>query len=402
MSAYDDEIPALVVDVGSGLVKAGFAGDDSPRTSFPTTIGGLHQSIQHPMEHGIVTNWDAMEKIWHHTFDHELRVNPEAHPILLTEAPLNPKGNREKMAQILFEQFNVPGQTPSGPSASAKLLLLFSDVRGHSRRSFLLFSRTNQRHRPGNRRWCHSHRPCLRRSAPCFSAKHLEGSLGRVLPLGVKRLDFGGRNLTDYLVRLLRDRGYSFASTAGREIVREMKEKVTYIALDYEEELATASPRTIERNYQLPDGQTFVVGTERFRCPEALFTPQVLGFNGPGIADLLHEAMMNCDVDVRRDLSASCLISGGRRETSLAGDLNWTCSFEGSSMFPGIGDRMKKELTKKVPPERRIRCVTAPERHLSVWIGGSILASLSTFQPLWISKQEYQDQGPSIVHRKCP
>jgi len=203
---------------------------------------------------------------------------------------------------------------------------------------------------------------------------------GYALPHASLRLDLAGRDLTDYLIELLSSQGYSFTTTAEREIVRDIKEKLGYCAVDVEKE---KKKKIKEETFQLPDGQEIKVGNERFLCVEPLFTPYLIGNQQEGIHQLCYNSIQKCDIDIRSDLYGNLVLSGG------------------SSTFKNLEKRIQNEMVALAPKAAKCKVAAPKDRKYSVWIGGSILASLTTFQEMWITKQEYDDDGPTIVHRKA-
>ncbi|XP_071485679.1 uncharacterized protein [Diadema antillarum] len=354
----DDDVKkcAVVIDNGSGVLKAGLAGNDHPSAVFSSVVGKLklrssklpireyyvgHDAqkrrhllnLSYPINHGIITDWDAMETIWRHMFDHELHVNLEESPILLSDAPLNPWDTRAKMAQILFEKFGT-----CGVHMINQAVLSYYAIED---------------------RW-----------RSCSLVVDIGDSFTDIVPVcegfiihqAVERVYFGGRDLTNHLMKLLNQGEYSFSTTGEWEIVREIKEKFCAVPLYFGDEQRSEST-SIKRTHVLPNGDVITVGKERFLATEPLFQPRLAGLDHPGIHELVQRSINKCDVSHRGDLYCNIVLSGG------------------TSLTEGLSHRLEHLVSDA---KRRIRVVSRPERGFLAWAGGSLLASLSFFNNKYI------------------
>ncbi|KAH0785167.1 actin [Histomonas meleagridis] len=301
----DENNQTIIIDNGSDTCKVGFSNEEAPRAIFPSVVGfpkyvatywnsNLRDSyigneafdkaglliLKYPIEHGFVTNWDKMEKIWCHAFYNELRVDPAEYAVLLTEAPTSPKGMREKMLQIHFETFNVPACY----ICTQPVLSLYSTD-------------------------CVTGVVLESGDGASFAVPIYEGYS---FPHAIKGFNLAGRDITSYLQKILIQRGYLLTTFNERKIVRDIKEIIAYVALDYDEELAKADTTSeCDISYALPNGDVISIGNERFRCTELLFRPYFGGFDFDGIDQYLFASIMECGADVRKDLFGNILLSGG-------------------------------------------------------------------------------------------
>jgi centractin len=305
--------------------------------------------LESPMSHGIVTEMDAMERLWEHCYSKAcLHAKQEEHPVLMTEAPLNPSKNRDQIAEIFFESMRVPALYFSPPSvlslyASGRTTGVVLDV-GEG----------------------------VTHAVPVYE--------GFALPHSVTRSNIAGRDVTRLLQKQLRRSGLALTTTAEADLVKTIKEETCYLTPSpvYDDTLEKES----KTQYQLPDGQAITLSSERYLAPNVLFDPTMIGSEEASVADVLVNSIQKSDLELRPKLYSQMVLSGG------------------STLTPGFGDRLLYEIRARSPSHARIRISAPPERLVSTYVGGSILASLATFKSMWVSRAEYEEHGSSIMHRR--
>ncbi|TGZ84334.1 Actin/actin-like protein [Ascodesmis nigricans] len=382
----------IVLDGGTGFLKVGYAGQNFPEHQYPSIVGrpilraeekagdvvvkdimvgdeatavrSLLQ-ITYPMNNGIIQRWDDMQHVWDYTFNEKLQIDPTGRKILLTEPPMNPLSNREKMCEVMFERYNFGGVYV----AIQAVLALYAQGLSSG---VVVDSGDGVTH-----------------IVPVYESV--------VLNHLTRRLNVAGRDVTRQLINLLLRRGYALNRTADFETARAIKEKLCYVSYDLELDHKLAEETTVlVESYTLPDGRTIRVGSERFEAPECMFQPHLVDIEQPGIAEMLHDTIQSADVDVRSALYKAIVLSGG------------------SSMYPGLPSRLEKELKQlwltrilKGDPERlnkfKVRIEDPPRRRHMVFIGGAVLANImADKEDMWISKAEWEEEGKRALDKLGP
>uniref|UniRef100_A0A7N9AZR2 Actin-like 6A n=1 Tax=Mastacembelus armatus TaxID=205130 RepID=A0A7N9AZR2_9TELE len=422
----------------------GYAGEDCPKADFPTVIGVTldredgsapmetdgdkgkqsgttyyidtnqlrvpreNMEVMSPLKNGMIEDWDSFQAILDHTYKMHFKSEPSLHPVLMSEASWNTRAKREKLTELMFEHYNIPAFF----LCKSAVLSYPSFANGRSTGLVLDSGATHTT------------------AIPVHD--------GYVLQQGIVKSPLAGDFMSMQCRELFQELNveiippYMIASKVRRNIcvlnsvvsfksdaVREgapaswkKKEKLPQVTRSwhnymcncviqdfqasvlqvsdspYDEQVAAQMPTV---HYELPNGYNCDFGAERLKIPEGLFDPSnAKGLSGNtmlGVGHVVTTSVGMCDIDIRPGLYGSVVVTGG------------------NTLIQGFTDRLNRELSQKTPPSMRLKLIannTTVERRFSAWIGGSILASLGTFQQMWISKQEYEEGGKQCVDRKCP
>ncbi|XP_059498116.1 actin-related protein 3B-like isoform X1 [Stegostoma tigrinum] len=456
-------LPPCVIDCGTGYTKLGYAGNTEPQFIIPSCIAikesakiGNHAqrrlvrgvddldfyigdeavdkptyATKWPIRHGLVEDWDLMERFMEHVIFKYLRAEPEDHHFLMTEPPLNTPENREYLAEIMFESFNVPGLYIAVQAVLALAASWTSRQIGErTLTGIVIDSGDGVTHCipvdkvPQNRmeiagrsgvlpdvrlltyyeyRFCHSPNKTqtvpvgiLRQPCPASWAE------GYVIGSCIKHIPVAGRDITFFIQQLLREREIGIPPEQSLETAKIIKERYCYICPDIVKEFTKydTDPGKWIKPYiginAISKRQFSVdVGYERFLGPEIFFHPEFANpdFMQP-ISEVVDEVIQNCPIDVRRPLYKNIVLSGG------------------STMFRDFGRRLQRDLKRVVdtrlkiseqlsagrikPKPIEVQVITHHMQRYAVWFGGSMLASTPEFYQVCHTKKDYEEFGPSI------
>lgn len=372
------QVRPIVIDNGSGIIKADFAGKDEPSVHFSTVVGiakypvvsqaGVHKDFYisnevfakagildliHPISYGQIKDWDNMEKIWSHIFSNELKTEPAEHPIFFVDSLNATIEQRQKIAQIFFEKFNVPSVYFQ---SSDTLALLASG----------------------------------RTTGVVIDSGEGITSISAIfedykIPQATQINKIAGHTITSYLIKKMNKDDLLFHTSTERLVAQDIKEQTCYVTKDYRAELEKArTTDECKKDFQLPDGQIVNLNELRFRVPEFLFRPRLWGCEFKGLPELTFSSIMNSDVHARKDLFANICLAGG------------------NTLFEGFSERLNLELTKLAPSSITVNIYAPTDRIYSAWKGASQLCSKEQFPQMVITKGEFNEGGAEVIKKKCP
>lgn len=403
--------PAVVIDNGTGYTKMGYAGNSTPSYIIPTAIGIKEQAkvgdsaarrvgkglddldfyigdealansktytVNYPIRHGIIEDWDLMERYWEQAIFKYLRAEPEDHYFLLTEPPLNTPENREYTAEIMFESFNVPGLYIAVQAVLALAASWTSrSVNDRTLTGTVIDSGDGVTH-------------------------VIPVAEGYVIGSAIKHIPIAGRDITQFVQQQLRDREPQIPPEDSMEVAKRIKEIYSYVCPDIAKEFTKYDQdpakwiKQYSFNHSVTNKEIVVdVGYERFLGPEIFFSPE---FANPdfttSISEVTDTVIQHCPVDVRRGLYKNIVLSGG------------------TTMFKDFGRRLQRDLKRTVTERQElseqlsggkmkatpidVNVVSHHMQRYAVWFGGSMLASTPEFYQVCHTKQAYDEYGPSI------
>ncbi len=362
----------IVLNIGGGLVKAGFAGEDSPVAVFPAVVGrhrnkslssksakqevsvgykalagNGYLSLSWPTESETINRWDDIQVLLQHAVVDKLKVDPQKYDLIVTESVFNTDTERAKMAEQCFKSlkprsFHVSKKAELAAYASGKTTALVVSCGEQATHVVPVYE-------------------------------------GQCMTQASMRLNVGGKVLDAHLEDMLSQRGYMFDALDKHFIIKDIKESMCYVS----SQKALAASGSHRESYELADGQKVILSQERVRCPEALFQPTLAGVQQEGVHELIYRSLMKCDLPMREELLSNIVLEGG------------------STLFGGFTQRLQREVQNLVPRGMPVNMLAAEDRAHLTWKGASVLANLSTFDQVSVSQREYQMYGSKIVNQKC-